>query len=107
VIFKVKVGKTAKRDAREIRRYIAEQFQAPQTANDYFERIVSAVLSLKEMPERYRLFFENPSDSVKWRNLRVMVVGSYKVLYTVNRDKKEVFVRRILYGKRDIQAHLL
>ena len=107
MIFKVKIGGIAKRDAREIRRYIAEQFQAPLTADNYFERIVEAILSLREMPERYRLFFEDPNDSVKWSNLRMMVVGSYRVLYTVNPNKREVFVHRILYGKRDIQSLLL
>lgn len=106
MIFKVRIGATAKRDAREIRQYIAEQLQVPQTADDYFKRIIKAILSLKEMPERYSLFYDNPEDSAKWQNLRMMTVGSYRVLYTVNLKKKEVFVRRILYGKRDIKSLL-
>lgn len=99
--FRVKVGETAKKDARAIRRYIAEQFHAPKTAEEYFERIANAVISLREMPERYRLFYDTAQESEKWKNLRVMIVGSYKVFYTVSLEKKEVFVRRILYGKRD------
>ena len=106
MIFKIKVGATAKKDAREVRQYIAEQLQAPQTANAYFLRIMRAILSLKEMPERFRLFFDNPVDCKKWQNLRTMTVGSYQVLYTVNLKKKEVFIRRILYGKRDIKSLL-
>lgn len=100
----VRLTQTAQADLGDIFRYIAFDLQSPQTASEQLDRLENAVESLDEMPERYRLYDQQPWSS---HNVRIMPVDHYLVFYVPNHDDATVTVLRVLYGGRDIAGQLL
>ena len=99
----VTLASEAKRDLREICRYIAAGPQSEPNANGQLNRLEKNILKLDEMPERFRVYDREPWHS---RNLRVMPVDNYLVFYIPDHQVKTVTVLRIMYGGRDIDAQL-
>jgi len=93
----------ARYDMRTIYEYIADILMEPTVAEKQLTHIENAVYSLEEMPERFRRYEKEPWRS---RNLRVMPVDNYVVLYTVDNKKHIATVIRIMYGKRNIEKEL-
>ena len=90
-------------DLRAIFEYIAYELLAGENAIKQLDRLEEAILSLDEMPERYRLYNKEPW---KERNLRIMPVDNYLVFYIPQNEEKIVTVIRVMYGRRDIDAQL-
>ena len=93
----------AEGDLKEILKYLAYTLKAGETAIKQIERIESAILSLDEMPERFRIYDEEPWRT---RKLRVMSVDNYLVFYIAKKEEKSVTVLRVMYGRRDISTRL-
>ncbi len=102
-VFKVNITPRATEDMQAIFEYIAYTLEVPQIAFKLLDRIESEIFSLSSMPEKFRRF---EFETQKERNLRIMSVDNYVVLYIVNDEKSEVTVIRILYGGRDIEKQL-
>ena len=66
----------AKKDLRNIFRYISEELLAPENAAGQTERIMTAIRKLDTMPNRNRLYEEEPWYS---RGLRFFPVDNYLV----------------------------
>ena len=76
--YKVMYTAGAKKDLRNIFRYISEELLAPENAAGQAERIMTAIRKLDTMPNRNRLYEEEPWHS---RGLRFFPVGNYLVFY--------------------------
>lgn len=83
--YEVTLTPEAKRDLREIYRYIAVELQSEQNANGQLDRLEETILKLDEMPERFRVYDREPWRS---RNLRVMPVDNYLVFYIPDHQVK-------------------
>ena len=101
IIFKVIMSDKAMRDLRELNDYIAEQFRAPETAENQTRRIIRAVQSLENFPMRYRLY-----DPENHPNVRFFPVDNYLIFYRVDENFKTVNIDRILYNGRDAGLYL-
>ena len=69
--YEVTLTPEAKRDLREIYRYIAVELQSEQNANGQLDRLEETILKLDEMPERFRVYDGNhgaaaTSGSCRW-----------------------------------------
>lgn len=93
----------AEEDLNSIADYLIYKLLAGETALKQIGRIEQAVMSLEEMPERYRIYDKEPW---KEKNLRLMGIDNYLVFYIIDNDNKTVTVIRIMYGKRDIESQL-
>ena len=93
----------AKQDLRNIFEYIANNLLEPETALKQIQRIMKKIRSLNEMPLRYRLYSEEPWQSL---GLRLFPVNNYLVFYLPNEKKRSVSIVRIMYGGRDISEQL-
>ena len=102
MIYKVQLTPEAKNDLRCIFEYIAHDLQSVQNAIGQLNRLEREIISLNQMPERFRIYDKEPWRS---RNLRIMPVDNYLVFYIPN-DKGIVTVIRIMYGGRNIDKHL-
>ncbi len=100
--YTVELSERAEQDLYDIYVYIANELQTPKTAYGQLERLKACILSLEYMPERFRLY---PKEPWKSRNLHIVSVDHYCVLYIVE-SKGRVVVLRIMYGGRDIDAQL-
>ena len=103
MIFKVEVSAQAKTDMREIYEYIALTLLSPQNAKGQLDRLEKAIMSLDNMPMRYR---EYETDLWRSRGLRIMPVDNFVVLYIPNEETSVVTVIRVMYGGRDIDEQL-
>lgn len=101
--YKVKISETAEKDIREIYEYIAFELLSPSVAAAQVERIEKNILSLDEMPMRFRTYENEPWKS---RGLRVMPVDNYLVFYIPYEESRTVNILRIMYGGRDIEKQL-
>lgn len=101
--FKIHVTSQAENDLRSIYEYIAFTLIEPHIALKLLTRIEAGILSLDEMPDRFRVYEIEPWASL---GLRQMVVENFIVFYTSNHQDHSVNIIRILYGGRDTAAQL-
>ncbi|MCU6747560.1 MULTISPECIES: type II toxin-antitoxin system RelE/ParE family toxin [Lachnospiraceae] len=103
MIFDVKLSKQADSDLRNIYEYIAFELQAPENADGQLNQLEKMILSLEEMPERFRRYEKEP-----WRSqgLRIVPVDNYLVVYIPEIDIQRVTVIRVLYGRRNVDEEL-
>lgn len=101
--YDVRISNQAEADLRSIFEYIAFELQSVQNAVGQLDRLEESILSLDQMPDRYRAYEKEPWHN---RGLRVMPVDNYVVFYIPDHDTKVVNIVRVMYGGRDIDAQL-
>lgn len=101
--YNVKLSLEAIRDINSIYEYIAVALGEKKAAENMVSLIEKNILSLDEMPRKYR-FYEN--EPWKSRGVHIMSVKKYLVFYTVNDKEKSVNVFRVIYGSRDLENAL-
>lgn len=102
--FEVEISAQAESDLRGVFEYIAVKLKAVSTAAGQLSRLQDEIQSLSDMPERYHLYEREPWHS---RGLRVLTVDNFCVFYAVHKESHTVFVARVMYGARNIDAELL
>lgn len=103
MIFKIKISEQADIDLRGIYEYIAYELQSPENATNQLDRLEAGILTLDQMPERFREYEKEPWHS---RGLRIMPIDNYCVLYIPDKNTKIVTILRIMYCGRDIETQL-
>jgi len=80
----------------DIRRYITEELDSPAAAENTLKKILKTIRMLETQP-----FIGAPLSSIVNidTHYRFLVCGNYLAFYYV--EKEEVFIVRILYGRRD------
>ena len=101
--YKIVLTKQADTDLRGIYEYITFTLLEPEIAARQLDRIEKGILSLDEMPERFRVFEKEPWYS---RGLRQMPVENFIVFYIPKAEDETVTVIRVMYGGRDIVKQL-
>ena len=99
----VEMTDQARTDLRGIYEYIAFALQSKINADRQLDRIEREILSLSEMPERYKIL-DLGFDATK--AVRIVTVDRYCVIYHVAKESGAVQILRILYGGRDIPAEM-
>lgn len=70
---------------------------SPENADAQLSRLEDRINKLDNLPKRFP----------KYKNdIRFMPVDNYLVFYTVDDNSKDVYVLRVMYGKRDIENTL-
>ena len=101
--YEVRLTTEAENDLRGIFEYIAFELQSPQNAAGQLDRLEQSIMSLDQMPERFRVYEKEPWHS---RDLRIMPVDNYLVFYIPNHEEQTVKIMRVIYGGRDIDKQL-
>ena len=93
---KLHLSPEAQEDLSEIKAYIAEDLENPQAALSTVMKITKTIRMLQD-----HALIGTPLSAVADVNsdYRYLVSGSYMVLYRV--AGKDVFIDRVLYGRRD------
>lgn len=101
--YKIIFSENAKRDFISIVRYLSDELLEPKIAEKLSYRILKAIQSLDEFPNRYRL-----CDYRGWKDkgLRVLPAENYLVFYISDESSQVVKIYRIIYGRRDIENQL-
>ena len=103
MIFEIEISDQADNDLRNIYEYIAFELQSSENANGQLDRLEKGIMSLNQMPERFREYEKEPWHT---RGLHIMPVDNYCVLYIPDLDKAVVTIIRVMYGGRDIETQL-
>ena len=98
--YEVRLTTEAENDLRGIFEYIAFELQSPQNAAGQLDRLEQSIMSLDQMPERFRVYEKEP-----WHS-RIMPVDNYLVFYIPNHEEQTVKIMRVIYGGRDIDKQL-
>lgn len=101
--WKVEITDRARRDLRNILDYIMYELREPQTTINLMRRITEEILSLDQMPFRYRIYEEEPWKS---QGLRYFSVKNYLIFYYPEESSRAVYVVRVVYGGRDVSRQL-
>lgn len=99
--YTVQITSDALNDLEEMHCYIAQTLQSPETANQQYDRITNAILSLDTLPGRCKIVDFEPEHSV---GLRRMLVDHYSVFYVVR--ERSVIVTNVLYSASNIEQRL-
>lgn len=101
--YKIIFSENAKRDLISIVRYVSDELLEPHIAGKLSHRILKAIKSLDEFPNRNRV-----CDCQEWKGkgLRVLHTENYLVFYIPDELNQIVKIYRIMYGKRDIENQL-
>ena len=103
MIFDVITTEQADADLRGIYEYIAFELLSPNNAAGQLDRLEEHIIGLEKFPERFRLYENEPWHS---RGLRIMPVGTYLVLYILDKNAGVVTIIRVMYEGRDIAKQL-
>lgn len=95
--------KEAEQDLVDIFEYIAINLLVPETAKKQTKRIMHAIEGLSEMPQRHKLFEDEPWHS---KGIRTLPVDNYLVFYLALEVGNTVAIVRIMYGGRNIDQQL-
>ena len=93
----------AREDLKAIYEYLAFELLVPDTASRQSDRIMKAVRTPDHMPERYKVYEEEPWKS---QNLRYFPVDNYLVFSLPRKETGVINIVRIIYGGRDIKRQL-
>ena len=101
--YKVIVSEQAERDLGNIYSYICYELKSKLSAEKMALRLRGAMTGLSIMPKRYRVY---PLEPWLSREVRSVAVGNYVMFYLVKDAESEVWITRIVYGKRDMKKTL-
>ena len=101
--YKVNISPEAIKDINGIYEYISQVLYEENIAVKMIKLLQESILSLDEVPNRFKRFDNEPWKS---RGVHIMPVKKYLVFYIVDDNKKSVDVIRIIYGSRDLEEHL-
>ena len=101
--YSVKITTEADNDLRSIYEYIAFELKSSENAIRQLDRLEQSISKLNEMPERYKLYENEPWKS---KGLRMMPVDNFIVFYIPDNEKNTVTVIRVMYGGRNIEKQL-
>lgn len=103
MIYEIDIAIQARADLKSIYEYIALTLLTPENAERQLQRLADSIMSLNQMPKRFRAFETEPWKS---RGMRIMPVDNYVVLYIPDEDKALVHIARVMYSGRNIPEQL-
>lgn len=96
--YNIIITEPAEIDLKEIGRYISKELLEPVIALKMIEKIGTSILNLEQMPQRNSLVID---ERLRNQGVRKVVVDNYIIFYVISEKDKQIFIVRILYGRRD------
>ena len=100
-IYHVIQTRVAENDIIEIARYITNELYDRDAADRLVDEFHAAMRSLREMPERHEEIKDE--DYIIPEGIRRFCVKNYDIYYSCDRVNRVVYIRRVLYSKREWQ----
>ena len=96
VTLKPSLSAEARRDLKEIQNYLADCKESPQTALGVIEKILGRIEDLLTYPDTGTLLSSKVNFQTNYRYARA---AGYLIFY--RHENNQIFVDRIIHGKRD------
>lgn len=102
--YRVKITKEAEEDIIRIARYITQELFNRDAADKLVDEFYSTIASLQDMPKRHKVIEDN--DKIIPKGIRRVGVENYDIYYSCDIEGRIVFIRRVLYQRREWQRLL-
>lgn len=97
-MLKIKYLPLAKKDLRNIIRYISDDLKAPKAAIDLIDAFDKSILRLQHFPYSCKVY--QPIESLE-TEYRMLPVKNYMIFYVVTEDVVEI--HRIIYARMNLE----
>lgn len=97
-IYEIEFTEDARDEIREIYEYISKNLVNEVAAKRLMRKMRENVMDLAESPKIYAKI--EKKDRMK-REFRRMVVDNFIVLYTIDENKKTIYISHMYYGRRN------
>ena len=101
--FGYRLTKRAESDLDGIVSYIAIELANPQAASDFVDKLKDNIDEARAFPESGSLV---DNEFLQLDNLRKKLIGNYIMYYLPDMGEKIIYILRIVYGKRNMDAIL-
>ena len=101
--FGYRLTKRAESDLDGIVSYIAVELANPQAASDFVDKLKDNIDEARAFPESGSLV---DNEFLQLDNLRKKLIGNYIMYYLPDMGEKIIYILRIVYGKRNMDAIL-
>ena len=103
-IYEIEFTEDCRDEIRDIYKYISENLKAEEVAKKLMKKMRDNVIALAESP---KLYVTLPKKDRRKRDFRRMVVDNYVILYTIDENRKTIYISHMYYGKRNYLEDLL
>ena len=97
-IYEIEFTEDCRDEIREIYKYISEKLIEKEAAKRLMQKMRKTVMDLAESP---RLYAKIEKKDKMERNFRRIVVNNYVILYTIDENKKSIYISHMYYGGRN------
>ena len=97
-IYEIEFTEDCRDEIRQIYKYIPENLVAKQAPRDLMRKMKNIIMDLAESP---KLYMKIEKKDRRKREFRRIVIDNYIILYTIDEDKKTVYISHMYYGRRN------
>ena len=92
------ITERAKQELKEIYDYISKSLMEENTADKLIDKIEKELLQLEDIPEGFSVIENYRKKDFEYRRLPI---NNYVAIYRIDKEKREVYIIRIVYGGRN------
>ena len=96
--YEVIITERTKQELKEIYDYISKSLMEENTANKLIDKIEKELLQLEDIPEGFSVIENYRKKDFEYRRLPI---NNYVAIYRIDKEKREVYIIRIVYGGRN------
>ena len=96
--YEVIITERAKQELKEIYGYISKSLMEENTADKLINKIEKELLQLEDIPEGFSVIENYSKKDSEYRRL---LINNYVAIYRIDKEKREVYIIRIVYGGRN------
>lgn len=96
--YEVIITERAKQELKEIYDYISKSLMEENTADKLIDKIEKELLQLEDIPEGFSVIENYRKKDFEYRRLPI---NNYVAIYRIDKEKREVYIIRIVYGGRN------
>ena len=97
-IYEIEFTQNAKDEIEEIYKYISENLKNRDAAKRLMKKMRDNIMNLNKNP---KIYMKVETKRKIRKEFRRMVVNNYVILYTVDEERKKVYISHMYYGKRN------
>ena len=98
VLYEIEFTEDCRDEIREIYKYISENLVEKESAKKLMQKMKKSVMGLVEYP---RLYSKIEKKNKRKRNFRKIVVDNYVILYTIDDNKKTIYISHMYYSGKN------
>ena len=97
-IYEIEFTEDARDEIRDIYEYISKNLVAEEAAKRLMRKMRQSVMDLAEAP---KIYMKIEKKDKRKREFRRMVIDNFVVLYTIDENRKTIYISHMYYGRRN------